>query len=164
MNVLFFDSSQLKQKIKDEMLSNTGEPDDTPDASEEPPAKKVKAEEGSTPPASSKGNKANAADETTSDVDSATVYCEYKTYFIGVAFSFAYCNYVEGTTLHMHRLYQGIIDSTGTETFAKEPKLVKLFQELQSTPVRCNNKHVNGCFFANIELFSIGLHRLLEHI
>ena len=85
------------------MLSNTGEPDDTPDASQEPPAKKVKAEEGSTPPASSKGNKANAADETTSDVDSATVYCEYKTYFIGVTFSFAYCNYVEGITLHMHK-------------------------------------------------------------
>ena len=33
---------------------------------------------------------------------------------------------------------QGIIDPTGTETFAKERKFAKLLRELQSTPVRCH--------------------------
>ena len=33
---------------------------------------------------------------------------------------------------------QGIIVSTGTETFAKEPKFVKLLRELKLTPVSYN--------------------------
>ena len=33
---------------------------------------------------------------------------------------------------------QGIIDSIGTETFTKEPKLAKLLRELQLTPVSYN--------------------------
>ena len=36
----------------------------------------------------------------------------------------------------MQMYNQGIIDFTGEETFAKEPKLVKLFRELLLTPVR----------------------------
>ena len=35
---------------------------------------------------------------------------------------------------------QGIIDPTGTETFAKEPKLAKLLRELESTLVLYNKK------------------------
>ena len=35
---------------------------------------------------------------------------------------------------------QGIIDSTKMRIFAKEPKIVKLFQELKLTPVRCRKK------------------------
>ena len=35
---------------------------------------------------------------------------------------------------------QGIIDSTGTVTFAKEPKLAKLLRELKFTPVSYNKK------------------------
>ena len=75
------------------------------------------------------------------------------------------------------------------EAFAKESWSVKLFPELKSMPVRCQKKvhwfisnvcnpkfaafwcfatgqhiHVNGCFFANIDVFSIGIHRLSEHI
>ena len=37
---------------------------------------------------------------------------------------------------------------TGTETFAKEPQLVKLFREQKSTPVRCNKNSplvILGC-------------------
>ena len=37
-------------------------------------------------------------------------------------------------------LNQEIIDSTRTEIFAKEPKLVKLFRELNSIVVRCQKK------------------------
>ena len=72
---------------------------------------------------------------------------------------------------------QGIIDPTGTEIFAEETKLVKLFWELKSTLVRrlekkvywffspvSNTKfvafwcfdavqHVNGCLFANTDVF-----------
>ena len=68
-------------------------------------------------------------------------------------------------------LTQGIIDSTGWEVFAKEPKLAKLFWKLKSTLLRCHKnstdfsrmsvtlnllhfgallregQHVNGCFF-----------------
>ena len=37
--------------------------------------------------------------------------------------------------------YQGIIrDHTGTETFAKKPKLAELLRELKLTPVLCNKK------------------------
>ena len=35
---------------------------------------------------------------------------------------------------------QGIIDPTGTETFAKEPKLAKLLRGLKSTAVLNNKK------------------------
>ena len=35
---------------------------------------------------------------------------------------------------------QGIIDYTGMETFAKEPKLAKLLRELKSMPVRWYKK------------------------
>ena len=35
---------------------------------------------------------------------------------------------------------QGIIEWTGTETFAKEPKLARLLRVLESTPVMYNNK------------------------
>ena len=71
---------------------------------------------------------------------------------------------------------QGIIDSTGTETFAKGPKLETLFRELKSTPVRCHKnihwllsyvcntkfpalwcfaagQHVNGCFSLTLMYF-----------
>ena len=34
----------------------------------------------------------------------------------------------------------GIIDPTGAETFAKEPKLAKLFREIMSMPVRHHKK------------------------
>ena len=34
-----------------------------------------------------------------------------------------------------YEMNQGIIDSTGTETFEKEPKLEKLLRELKSKPV-----------------------------
>ena len=37
-------------------------------------------------------------------------------------------------------LHQGIIDPTGTETFAKEPKLAKLLRGLKSTAVLNNKK------------------------
>ena len=37
-------------------------------------------------------------------------------------------------------LAQGIIDPTGTETFAKQPKLAKLLRELKPMPVSCNKK------------------------
>ena len=86
---------------------------------------------------------------------------------------------VLNTTQHRlsvkNSLCQRIIVSTVAETFAKEAKLVGLFRELQSTPVRyhqkvhwffsyaCNAKfaafwcfaaeqHVDGCFFANIDV------------
>ena len=36
------------------------------------------------------------------------------------------------------RLVQGIIDPTGTETFAKEPKLAKLLRKLKPTLLRCH--------------------------
>ena len=67
-------------------------------------------------------------------------------------------------------IIQGIIDSAGTGTFAKEPKLVELFcLGTKSTPMRCHKKtsagfsrmfvtlnlvgqHVNGHFFANINV------------
>ena len=45
------------------------------------------------------------------------------------------------TTTNIHdkvtpiRVYQGIIDSTGTEAFAKQPKLAKLSRVLKSTLV-----------------------------
>ena len=65
---------------------------------------------------------------------------------------------------------QEIINSTKTKTFAKELKLVKLFRRLST---RCHKKvfshvcnakcapfwcfaarqHVNGCYFANIDVF-----------
>ena len=35
---------------------------------------------------------------------------------------------------------QGIIDLTGTKTFAKEPKLAKLLRELKPASVLCNEK------------------------
>ena len=35
---------------------------------------------------------------------------------------------------------QGIIDLTGTETFAKEPKLAKLLRKSKLKPVRCHKK------------------------
>ena len=35
---------------------------------------------------------------------------------------------------------QGIMHSTETETFAKEPKLVQLLRELKSPPALCNKK------------------------
>ena len=38
--------------------------------------------------------------------------------------------------------HQGIIDSTGTEAFAKEPKLAKLLQRLKLTPVAYHTKHL----------------------
>ena len=40
----------------------------------------------------------------------------------------------------MEMYNQGIIDFTGEETFAKESKLVKLFRELLSMPVRHHTK------------------------
>ena len=80
---------------------------------------------------------------------------------------------------------QGIIDPTGMETFEKGPKLETLFRELNSTPVRCHKnvhwifsyvcnpkfpafwcfaagQHVNGCFLANIDVFSIDPHRSMN--
>ena len=73
---------------------------------------------------------------------------------------------------------QGIIVSTDTEIFAKEPKLVKLFPQPKSTPVQCQKKgppvflvitlyllhfgafalvHVNGCFFHRCILLLTGI-------
>ena len=64
-----------------------------------------------------------------------------------------------------------IIVSTGTETFAKEPKVVKLFPEPKSTSVRCHKsppvmldllhfgQHVNGCFFHRCILLLAGIDR-----
>ena len=37
-------------------------------------------------------------------------------------------------------LHQGIIDCIGTDTFAKEPKLAKLLQELKPKPVSYNKE------------------------
>ena len=70
---------------------------------------------------------------------------------------------------------QRIIDPTGTETFAKEPHLVTISGAAVNACVACNPKfccilsfaagqNVNDCFFANIDVFSIDLHRSLEHI
>ena len=45
------------------------------------------------------------------------------------------------TTPALHEIAnQGIVDSTGTDSFAKETKLVKLFQELDSMPMQCHEK------------------------
>ena len=41
----------------------------------------------------------------------------------------------------MPLLTQGIIDSTGTEAFAKEPKLVKSFRELKPTLMGCQKNY-----------------------
>ena len=52
---------------------------------------------------------------------------------------------------------QGIINSTGTETFSKEPKLVQLLRELNSTPVQRHKKSAgsSGMFVAlNLLRFS----------
>ena len=55
---------------------------------------------------------------------------------------------------------QRIIVSTGMEAFAKEPKLVKLFSEPKSTPVRCHKKSppVFSIKFVMLDLLHFGQH------
>ena len=48
--------------------------------------------------------------------------------------------------------YQGIIVSTGTETFAKEPKLAKLFRKRKSTPVQFHKKMCIGLSYMSVIL------------
>ena len=43
----------------------------------------------------------------------------------------------EDKSCDLNRISQGIIDSTGTETYAKEPKLAQFLWKLKSMPVRC---------------------------
>ena len=59
---------------------------------------------------------------------------------------------------------QGIIDSTGTETFAKEPKLAKLLRELKLTPYLRNNK-VHWFFsrmFVTFIIYSTLYHNIVQ--
>ena len=50
----------------------------------------------------------------------------------------------EHTTPDLLSAVQEIIDPAGSETFGKEPELVKLLRELKSTPVSYNKKKNAG--------------------
>ena len=51
----------------------------------------------------------------------------------------------EKTTANYYiTLKQGILDPTGTETFAKEPKLAKLLGKLKPTHMSHNKKKIAG--------------------
>ena len=58
-----------------------------------------------------------------------------------------YYYYITNNLIIHHRgVVQGIIDSTETETSAKEPQLAKYMRKLKSTAMWCYKKTSTGCF------------------